>query len=428
MSRSVFAYHSSKSEIPNPQHDINDKKTLEVYSDPIVNGASFKTGKTITFDFSTSGNQWIDLSDSYINIKLTVTDNAGAKLNAGANLALAFNAGGNLFSKASMQINNITVSSCNNVAQVEAYYWRSQTSKEFRQTLGSLSWLDDQASRKARTIKAKAHDVEYVPVCLAPFGSGDHQLIPPNNKIRISFDVAQDWEYRVVASDTYAARAHGAGGNYIVTVDDLVLNVVQYEGAAPPTNTEVYFDYKNMVSTFQNLTAAPSQSLKFPIAPNTYRLTMFSQSNTKTTTEDNIYEFRGKKGTNGEKTLQRFRLNIGSKQYPAPEANLSMQGDTLTVMKYYRDSLNSLMAFENPCGHESFTEWLDTNGPYFSFSLARDVTEKASYLDAYVTFSADPSLLAMWIVEETTSILCMKYDDMGRVINTAMTESASLTA
>lgn len=429
MSKTVFSYHTSKAEIPNPFSDISDKRTLEVYSDPILNGTSFKTGKTVAFDFSTSGSQWIDLSDSYINIKMTITDNGDNILVDGDNLAIGFNPGAALFSKASMSINNVTVSSCNNPAQVEAYYYRSQTSKEYRETLGSLAWLDDHDTRKERSIKAKSHDIEYVPVCLAPFGSGDHQLIPPNNKIRLTFDVAPDWEYRVVSTDARAEKTLTT--DFKVSVDDLVLNVVMYEGAAPPTNTPVYFDYKNMVSTYMNLTQNVDQSLKLPIAPNAYRLAMFTQASTKTKTKENIDEFKGK-SDGGSKDhhlkLKRFRLNLGSKQYPSPEANLAMEGDSLTVMKYYRDSLNALHAYSNPYGTESFDEWLSEKGPYFAFNLARDVTETVSYLDAYVTFSAAPQDLAMWTIQETTSILALQYDDLGRVINTQMVESPANSA
>ena len=96
-------------------------------------------------------------------------------------------------------------------------------------------------------------------------------------------------------------------------------------------------------------------------------------------------------------------------------------------MKYYRDTCNALLAYENPNGTEKFDDWMD-NGPYFTFTMARDVTENASYLDAYVTYSADPSGLSLWVLQESTSILALKYNSMGQVIETKMLEHADVAA
>jgi hypothetical protein len=45
-----------------------------------------------------------------------------------------------------------------------------------------------------------------------------------------------------------------------------------------------------------------------------------------------------------------------------------------------------------------------------------------------VTYSADPSGLALWVLQESTSILALKYNSMGQVIETKMLEHADVAA
>lgn len=433
---SVFSYHHSLSEIASPNSDISDKKTIEVYSDPILNGSQFKAGKSIVFDFNTSQN-WVDLSESYVNIRMSISDTAGDKLTEGGRIALGFNCGAGLFSRASMQLNGIVVSSCNAVAQTEAFFYRSQTSNEYKNTVGSVSWLDDFDSRLQRTVTSLTHDVSYTPVCLAPFVAGG-QLIPPNSRIRLTFDISNGWEENVVSSEeankTRVAKTHGAlntgaaavANQYSISVDDLVLNVVSYLGDEAPDGS-VFFDWKNYIIQYQNLNTQLNQVLKYSLAPNVYRMAMWFQFNAKTNTVNNTYEFKGDNATNRHLSLQRFRFNVGNKQIPALEAQLSMTGNSLQVAKYYRDTSNALLQYDSLNGGETFSDWLTVNGPYFCYTLPRDTAENCAFLDMYLTFGADPSSLQAYLCTETTSIVEVKYSG-GKVIETGVVESGQINA
>ena len=436
---SVFSYHQSKSDIVSPNSDISDKKTIEVYSEPIINGAQFRTGKSVVFDFNTSQN-WCDLSESYVNIRMSISDTAGAKLTEGGRIALGFNCGAGLFSRASMQLNGVVVSTSNAVAQTEAFFYRSQTSSEYKNTVGSVSWLDDFDSRLKRTATSITHDVAWTPVCLAPFVSGG-QLIPPNSRIRLTFDIASSWELAVASSQeadgTRAAKTNGAlntgagavANKYSISVDDLVLNVVSYTGEEAPEGS-VFFDWKNYIIQYQNLNTQLNQVLKYSLAPNVYRMALWFQFNQKTNTVDNVYEFKGNNAggaANRHLNLQKFRFNVGNKQIPALEAQLSMTGNSLQVAKYYKDTMNALLVYDSVNGGETFSEWLTTNGPYLCYSLPRDVSENCAYLDMYLSFGADHSSLQAYLCCETTSIVEVKYSN-GKVVETGVVESADINS
>lgn len=390
--------------IPNPLRDITNKKVTIVPPKTSFVGPQFTSGTDLEFEFTPSGDVWTDMSDSYINIKLKLTLANGAAMNV-ANITLNHNPGSCLFSKQSYVLNDeVTVSSVSNVPQTEAYFYRSQVSNEYKETLGSLSWCDSAATRSARTNGKIGHDVEYVPVGLAPFVC-DHQMFPPGLKHKITMTIANDWEKKVVEVVDRTAKT---AADYLVTIDRVELCLVQYMGKYAPNST-VYFDFKNILSTFNNITANTTQNHKYTLAPNVHRIAVALQATGISTTVNNPTLFKTMTA-NDEYKLKSFYLTVGNREYPSgAKPQLVLTGTSLSgAMKIWKDTATALNHHHNPFGYETFAQWY--NSPFYAFNLPRDASETASHMDLYLELTAaDANASSAWVFSETSSILAIDY-------------------
>lgn len=433
---SAFKYIDSKASIPPPLMDVVDKKVNIHQSNPIIQGDSFTAGTSLRFEFVNSAG-WVDMSDSYLNFRVSLTKGDGTALNAAANTTFNFNPASCIFSSASYRLNDKVIASANNIAQTEAYMYR-KASKEWKNTVGSAAWLDDWEDRQKRVLGKKTHDIEWTPVCLAPF-SASHQMFPPGLKHNISFEIEQDWKIRLLECldatvgagyKLPVAKAIGALATDIkVVLEKVELCVVEYRGEPAPSGV-IYYDYKNVLTTYDNLTNSVDQRHKFTVPPNLFKMSLAIQKTAINTTLNNVTKFKGAGAANtqDEYKLTSFQMRLGSRTYPEVAPELVLQGDALKgAYKIWKDTMNNQNIQHTAT--ESFTEWLQS--PYYTFAMPRDITEIATQADVQLYFKlpaatvpelADPSTSSVFAFSETTSICAINFGQSPAVVE--MTEAA----
>lgn len=149
-----FDLISSISELKETNDGVSESQFLQVTSLSDITGTSF-TRSNIVFNFETNGNQWIDLSESFFRIRMsmltgrnTVADN---QLLYSDGLAPAMNMGGGLFNMIQCEINDRVVSRIDNfVPQTDALMCRmSKTKSAIESNIGVPLWHPEFAVRQS---------------------------------------------------------------------------------------------------------------------------------------------------------------------------------------------------------------------------------------------------------------------------------------
>jgi hypothetical protein len=140
-----FDLISSVSELKETNNGISESQFLQVTSLADITGTSF-TRSNIVFNFETNGNQWIDLSESFFRIRMSLTTGrntaADNQLLYSDGLAPAMNMGGGLFNMIQCEINDRVVSRIDNfVPQTDALMCRmSKTKSAIESNIGVPLW------------------------------------------------------------------------------------------------------------------------------------------------------------------------------------------------------------------------------------------------------------------------------------------------
>jgi len=97
---SRFDLKTSTNELKETNDGISETDFLQVTSLADITGTSF-TRSNIVFNFETNGNQWVDLSESFFRIRMSLTTGRNTvihnQLLYSDGLAPAMNMGGGLF-------------------------------------------------------------------------------------------------------------------------------------------------------------------------------------------------------------------------------------------------------------------------------------------------------------------------------------------
>jgi hypothetical protein len=140
-----FDLISSVSELKETNDGVSESQFLQVTSLADITGTSF-TRSNIVFNFETNGNQWIDLSESFFRIRMTLSTArntvANNQLLYSDGLAPAMNMGGGLFNMIQCEINDRVVSRIDNfVPQTDALMCRmSRTKSDIESNIGAPLW------------------------------------------------------------------------------------------------------------------------------------------------------------------------------------------------------------------------------------------------------------------------------------------------
>ena len=199
---------------------------------------------------------------------------------------------------------------------------------------------------------------------------------------------------------------------------------MHYLGPPAPSG-DIYFDFKNIISSYKNLNAALNQIHTMTIPPNVYRATLALQQNAISTTLYNVNSFTANNDVH--KNIKSFILRIGARNFPsiAPQIENTATSQ-IGLNKLWKDSQSALNHQYSFTGYESYAEWLPS--PYYTLALPRDASELASYMDIDLTFSVNTGLTTsvIWVFAETTSVLAVRYT--GGKPEVAMTESGNVVA
>ena len=201
---------------------------------------------------------------------------------------------------------------------------------------------------------------------------------------------------------TVAKLVGNGAGDFKLTIEKIELYLMVYEGAAAP-QVPIYYDYRNVIATYDNLTTSLDQQHTFNIAPNVYRMTLALQKTGVATTRNNVTHFKClEAGTQEEYLLKSYQMTIVQRTYPHLAPDLTLTGDSLKgAYKAWKDSATALMVADEPI--ETFNEWLYS--PYYTLTLPRDVTEVASTAYINIKTAADAHNCSLFLFSETTSIL-----------------------
>jgi hypothetical protein len=411
---SSFDYLTNVGEIPTENAEISKKITKRMYPTTLIEGDDFKSGRSVVIEFTTS-NFWASLNESPMSCEFALSDNAGALLTTGDGISLSSNPMSGLFDKGYISVNDEKIGSNEQYGQNCAFYYKTNVSDEFKRTIGSSYGLNSHAERIENATKSLRQEVSHIPtICVCT--DETRQMIPPNSKIKYEFLISSSWRQRVIETIKGTPKVYGV--DYLVSVKDIVLNLTQYQGGEALRNTDIYFNFKNIVSNFDNVSPnVLKQVFKFNVSGSMYRTSLYLQdaNASNTTTDTPIGMFRG--ATDEEQSLKSYEMKLGQKTYKN-EVDFDLRSASLKVLSEYNNTIQNIDAFGAPCGLQSFNEWLKS--PYYSHRMPRTSDEYNDYMDVTLEFHATkpPSDLNIFMVQETSSILKISYDSNGMVSGT----------
>lgn len=166
-----FDLISSTSELKETNDGVSESQFLQITSLADITGTSF-TRSNIVFNFETNGNQWVDLSESFFRIRMSLTNGrntaADNQLLYSDGLAPAMNMGGGLFNMIQCEINDRVVSRIDNfVPQTDALMCRmSRTKSDIESNIGTPLWHPEFGVRQSimcdnRPIDATLTDIRH---------------------------------------------------------------------------------------------------------------------------------------------------------------------------------------------------------------------------------------------------------------------------
>jgi hypothetical protein len=137
----------------------------QVSSTRDATGTNFPNG-AIEYKFSTSGSRWWVPEETYLRIRVKLTDSAGNRLTTGHGVAPNLNMMNNLFQSAEFQINNKTVSRISDfMGQIGMIETRLGKSKAWRDGVGSsLGMLSPDLNKRLAEVSSDGKYVDEVGV------------------------------------------------------------------------------------------------------------------------------------------------------------------------------------------------------------------------------------------------------------------------
>ena len=166
----------------------------------------------VTLEFTSSPQRWFSPADSYMLISFNLE-----KSNAGANAwesithrlgyggaTLAMNAGAAVFSQITLTVNGTLVGQMSNPAQVSGLLARTELSRDYCETVGSVEALAPSAAQRAtdflsiQTLANAANRTAFQVVYKPPFGFLRTMKAYPGARITLTCTVSPDFPNRML--------------------------------------------------------------------------------------------------------------------------------------------------------------------------------------------------------------------------------------
>jgi hypothetical protein len=437
MSLTSFDLRTSPDQLPNPTGEIQRKVFEKVEPTANITGALFTPGATCRFDYQNSGSKWFCPSESYMNAHITLRKSTGGVIDnatAALEVSYCYDPVASLWSSAQHEINGSVVSRVENYAQTSAVVSRMDSSDQWRSGSGQVEGRQSsRAERFAMTQRAKTTEFTHRPTALSIYRSND--LIPPTCRHSLTFQVASQWEQRIIdaiaANKTFAAFGVATtANNYTVSVDKLEFYACYYEAdASMVADSTVYLDLREVTLVTKPINSA-TETIPYTVRPSCYKLGCFFQdSNARAGTAGRTPPSKFTSQENGtnpvtHQLLTQLQMNFGGTNYPHSPYYLSyLRADNQNGYKRaYSDTLRAL-GYDEDAWEDFNATWGPDGalGPMYVFSSIRPTDDRSTDVSVQTTFSADPTGLALWVFGESLASCALTFNsasDCSQVVKT----------
>ena len=377
--------------IPDPSA-ATDRITLEE-----VSPRSSSLDGAITLEFTSSPQRWWSPADSYmlIGFNLHKSNNAadaweaidydGATPYVGASLAL--NAGSCVFSQMTLSINGVLMGTLANPAQVSGLVSRTELSKEYCETVGSVEGLNPTASGRAsdffaiKTTADLADRTAFEIVYKPPLGFLRTMKAYPGVRVTLTCTVSPDYPSRmltgIAAGHAHTIVASNLAAPVANTDYRLALTSVKYfAGMMSPLNNPV-IPQQTLLPMFEvassaqqlpsGLVANSLQTMSFTVPSSTFKIAIAlgpADAGTGSAT-------RGKEITHFRADVVNS-LSVAYAGFQSP--NLAYNGARDQPERSFTDFTMSCLASQSgKSTHDSIQSW--HNSPIFLMRFAKPASD-----------------------------------------------------
>ena len=448
----MFSLATSVEQLPKKSY-VNPKYT-QVSPSRDATGSNFSNGQ-IQFKFEHSSDEWMDLSKSYIRMRIDLNDTSLVLVDAD-NVAPAMNMVACMFQSMELQLNGTTISRVSDfVPQIDTLLKRTECSgSHLKSIVNDCSIMDhaintrfsivesdaeliDQIAKsdvvgasaivavidKARSLKE--FELVWHPTCLSAFRQ--KQLLPGGS-----------WNLILnpLPASTFKAHAIQSTGasktldtNYSLDVDNIYF--YKHTVTGPRVQDTTYYLLLNEVrcqSTSISSTALTQYT--FDVNPATSKLIIAYQDDRSTDTRTSRSIFTVYDGTpavfSEEQQLTRAYLTYAGKRYP--ELDLEITGGGATANKeyltsVYYDSIAVTGGLNCPGEVENLHDWKG-RGMYLAFDTTKDSSDRSTRVNVNCQFdgSAVTTNMDMLLFSEHQSIVQVSVQS-GQVRNVLVQDS-----
>lgn len=356
-------------------------KYRQVQPQRSVNGASFGNGD-IHLKWSVSNGEYCDLSKSFIRMRVSITNAAGAVLQATDQISFNQHTLSNMFQNAELRCNGVVISRCiKHVPQISAL--RSRMDNSTSRNLSLLDSLNNTSPVLAgRAIVDKsAYELVFQPTCL-----GAWYLSRKLTAVDMELVLTPHGSYQkqFIQSDG-ADKVHGSAGDFLLNVDDMFLWLSTCRGPRLEDGSTMILDIEdyNCVTT---ATQSNTSQKQFTVSPSTDKLIVaFQDSKNEYDTQFSSSQFKA--AASQELLLQKIMIEYAGIQQPQTDGTQQITATSDRAVQRYLETQVATSAFLDTGGCESYLEWKAT-GPYYCYDFSKDADDASTQVVVHTTFPA----------------------------------------
>ena len=360
----------------------------------------------VQLEWSSSANRYFIPGDSYMVVDFEFQKSNGAgdaweNITGDANYASAvpaFNAGANFFSQLTLQANNVLVGTISNPAQQAAVHARTEVSKDYASTTGSVEMLGSATERKTNTLSiqtAEGVNRKTFSVVLRPnFGFLRGGKSWPGLRWALTCNIHPSYTSRILTSLGAATEHPITTGAAPATVHDFrtqITGVRYYAAHASPVESvpiprQVIAPLYELSSSSQQLpnglVAGTVSTLQFTVPPSSYKLYLTCQQadagESPIGQQKEVSEFRGGVG------ISDLQLSHGG--FSLPQVGYSKFGDE--PERPFADYVRSTLAAQDGKGSlDSVQTWRES--PIAVFRFAKPPQDASTEVTVRISFSGN---------------------------------------
>jgi hypothetical protein len=448
MSSEIFKLPSSVEQLGPINNGVLYPNYREVSCQKAVEGTSFPSGQQ-TFRFNVSGTTWWCPSKTYMTFRCSFTDEDGAILAPGVDIAPQMGVISNLYNSIELRMGGKVVQRITQfMPQIDALLHRTTKSRPWLESIGQASnFWDVSYTRRGDAVKedpttpedgnpfrenAPNQELIWRP-CLPLFHTFDGCLPAGDYEIVLNPKSTSDYKQQVFESGTLKAVP---GVNCNFDIQRVQLKVATYEG--PSVENKQYalsLDHIECQSNkvlsaglSQQYFAVSSATKALCVAYQDNRLTDATSSASKyTISQANPYDPGNEVSADRRLLANRLsRLYIQYDGIKRPEVDATPECDDLgnptrrlqVQERYYQSLAETGMLFD-PAGAETLNEW-QRRGPYYYFNWNRATASGATRVQVNQEFNGgnttvDNANVLLFSLSETSAVITVRNGEITSV-------------